>query len=64
MGKNEIRYEYVVVLNGNSKLKESLEYKEAKQPYRAISLVQVLKHLCAPTFFGCVFFFLSSIMIL
>lgn len=44
-------YEYVPVLSGNTELKESLEYKEAKKPYRAIPLVQVLKCLRAPIFF-------------
>ena len=39
------------VLNGNRELEESLEYKEAKKPYRAVPLVQALKHLCAPTLF-------------
>ena len=54
-------YEYVPVLNGKRELGASLEYKEAKKPYRAIPSVQVLKRLCAPTL---VVFFLLSIMFL
>lgn len=42
------------VLNGKRELEESLEYKEAKKPYRAIPPVPALKHLHATTFF---FFF-------
>lgn len=39
------------VLNGKREPEESLEYKEAKKPYRAIPLVPALKHLYAPTLF-------------
>lgn len=44
-------YEYVPILNGNRELEESLEYKEAKKPYRAIPLVQALKHVCSNIIF-------------
>lgn len=56
--KKEIRcYEYVPVLNRNRDLEESLEWKEAKKPYRATPPVQVLTPQRG-------FLFLLSIMLL